>query len=45
MAEIKIIYVAVSDGMFCGLALDENNQPELTASRIEKWVAQLKQEI
>lgn len=36
---------AVSDGMFCGLALDENNQPELTASRIEKWVAQLKQEI
>lgn len=36
---------AEKDGVFCGLALDENNQPELTASRIDAWVAQLKQEI
>jgi flavodoxin I len=33
---------AVQNGKFVGLALDEDNQPELTDSRIEAWVAQLK---
>jgi flavodoxin I len=34
----------VRDGKFVGLALDEDNQSELTDKRIENWVAQLKQE-
>lgn len=33
------------DGKFVGLAIDEDNQSELTDSRIEKWIAQLKTEI
>ncbi|HSM83335.1 MAG TPA: flavodoxin FldA [Nodosilinea sp.] len=33
---------AVQDGKFVGLALDEDNQPELTRDRITTWVAQLK---
>lgn len=33
---------AVREGKFVGLALDEDNQPELTASRIAAWAAQLK---
>jgi len=32
---------AVRDGRFCGLALDDDNQPELTASRIRCWCDQL----
>lgn len=32
---------AVRNGRFVGLALDEDNQPELTPDRIEAWVAQL----
>lgn len=35
---------AVRNGKFVGLALDEDNQSELTAERIEAWVSQLKQE-
>lgn len=35
---------AVQDGKFVGLALDDDNQAELTESRIKQWVAQLKQE-
>lgn len=35
---------AVRDGKFVGLALDEDNQSELTQQRIKTWVAQLKQE-
>jgi flavodoxin I len=35
---------AVRDGKFVGLALDEDNQSELTEERIKQWVAQLKQE-
>lgn len=31
-------------GQFCGLALDEDNQPELSDERIEAWVAQVKSE-
>ena len=33
---------ALRNGKFVGLALDEDNQSELTASRIETWATQLK---
>lgn len=33
---------AVKDGKFVGLALDDDNQSELTDSRIKQWAAQLK---
>lgn len=33
---------ALRDGKFVGLALDEDNQADLTASRIETWTAQIK---
>ncbi len=36
---------AVRNGKFVGLALDEDNQSELTDERIKAWVAQLKQEL
>jgi len=29
---------------FCGLALDEDHQPELSQERVEKWVKQIKEE-
>ena len=35
---------ALRDGKFCGLALDEDNQPELTDDRVNAWVTQLKTE-
>lgn len=35
---------ALRDGKFVGLALDEDNQSELTEERIKAWVAQLKTE-
>lgn len=35
---------AVKNGKFVGLALDEDNQSELTEERIKKWVAQIKPE-
>ena len=35
---------AVRDGKFVGLALDEDNQSELTDKRINTWVTQLKRE-
>ena len=35
---------AVVDGHFAGLVLDDNNQSELTDSRIADWCEQLKQE-
>ena len=35
---------AVKNGKFVGLALDDDNQSELTEGRIQKWVAQLKKE-
>jgi flavodoxin I len=34
----------VRDGKFVGLALDEDNQSDLTDERIKTWVAQLKPE-
>jgi flavodoxin I len=36
---------ALQDGKFVGLALDEENQSDLTEVRIKTWVAQLKQEL
>ncbi|MBR8836558.1 MAG: flavodoxin FldA [Stigonema ocellatum SAG 48.90 = DSM 106950] len=35
---------ALKNGKFVGLALDEDNQPELTNDRIKAWVSQLKKE-
>lgn len=35
---------AFRNGKFLGLPLDEDNEPELTATRIEKWVELLKTE-
>ena len=35
---------SVENGMFYGLALDFDHQDELTDSRIEKWVAQIRKE-
>ena len=35
----------VIDGKFCGLALDEDCQPELTEQRIADWCAQIKSEL
>ncbi len=33
---------AIVDGQFVGLALDEDNQPEMSEERIKAWVAGLK---
>ena len=30
------------DGFFCGLAIDEDNEDELTAERLENWISILK---
>ncbi|HHP7243316.1 MAG TPA: flavodoxin FldA [Elainellaceae cyanobacterium] len=35
---------ALRDGKFVGLALDEDNQSDLTDERIQAWVSQLKQD-
>lgn len=35
---------AVKSGKFVGLAIDEDNQSDLTEQRIQTWVSQLKQE-
>jgi flavodoxin I len=37
--------LGVEDGLFFGLALDENNEPELSATRIRTWVTQLVAEL
>ena len=36
---------AVKDGKFVGLALDNDNESDLTQSRIEAWVGQIKSEL
>ena len=36
---------AQKDSNFCGLAIDEINQEELTQERVENWVAQIKKEM
>ncbi len=35
---------ALRDGKFVGLAIDEDNQSDLTDTRIKQWVSQLKRE-
>ena len=35
---------ALRDGKFVGLALDDDNQSDLTDKRVKDWVAQLKTE-
>ena len=35
---------AEKDGQFVGLAIDDDSQPELTSTRIEKWTGILKKE-
>ena len=30
------------DGLFCGLPIDEDNEPELTTERLENWISILK---
>jgi flavodoxin I len=35
---------AVKNGKFVGLAIDEDNQSDLTESRVKDWVAQIKRE-
>lgn len=37
--------LAVYDDKFCGLALDQDNEAELTSGRLAAWSAQLKQEL
>ena len=34
----------IEDGKFIGLALDEENQPNLTPKRIGDWIAEIKKE-
>jgi flavodoxin I len=36
---------AIVDGAFCGLCLDEETEPELSDERIDRWCAQLEQEL
>ncbi len=36
---------AVVDGKFVGLALDQDNEAHMTASRVKTWVEELKKEI
>jgi flavodoxin I len=35
----------IEEGYFVGLALDEDNESELSASRIEQWCSQIKEKI
>jgi len=32
----------IEDSLFCGLAIDEDNEPELTTERLENWISALK---
>ena len=35
---------ALFDGKFCGLAIDEDNESELTDQRLQAWVQQINAE-
>ena len=35
---------SVIDGKFCGLAIDEDNESELTDQRLSNWVQQIQSE-
>ena len=37
--------LAVYGETFCGLAIDEDNEPELTDARLDKWCAQIMREL
>lgn len=37
--------LAVVDGMFLGLLADVDNQPDMTAHRVQTWAAQLRREL
>jgi flavodoxin I len=37
--------LALKDGKFCGLPIDDVNQKDLTPQRIEQWATQLKSEM
>lgn len=37
--------LALKEGMFCGLPIDEVNEPEKTQARVEAWIAKVKEEI
>ena len=39
------VQALLDDSTFCGLALDEDNQDELSADRIKTWVAQISKEM
>lgn len=36
---------SVVDGFFCGLALDEDNEPDQTEERVDNWLADLKADL
>ena len=42
--EYEASKAVVEEGLFLGLAIDEDNQPEQTDDRLEEWVTQLKKE-
>jgi len=37
--------LALEDGQFCGLALDQDNEADLTTDRLIKWCTQIKREL
>lgn len=44
-AKSTFLQALLDDGTFCGLPLDEDNQDDMSADRIKKWVAQIKTEM
>ncbi len=43
--EFEASQALVDDNHFIGLGIDEDRQPELTGERVEKWVAQIYEEM
>ena len=41
----NVMQALIDDSTFCGLALDEDNQDDLSADRIKNWVAQISSEM
>lgn len=37
--------LALKDGKFLGLAIDEENEPDLTDERLDKWIEQIQKEV
>ena len=42
---VRGMQALLDDNTFCGLALDEDNQDDLSADRIKLWVAQISEEM